>query len=174
MKHLLFTGLICLFSICLMAQSKDCKFVKLKNAQGQISDGVMITSQFGKLYVLKWEGKFAFTYEMRDFYKIMADDKNMTVLKIDSVEFFFTNNLKVTVKVNGSGSIKNSNNKLKPVFDTINFNGVIASDVIEKYFSKAPLKGFLAHGEKDAVLGDSYNEKQQAQSLQAITCLQSQ
>ena len=110
---------------------------------------------------------------MREFYNVFADDKNMTTLRIDSVEFLFNNNVKVTLKVNGSGSIKNSNDKLKPVFDTINFNFLADPSVIDQYFSKAGLMNIVAHGEKDAVLGDDLNAKQQAQSLQAMTCLQS-
>jgi|GEM_PF-4591944 len=172
-KPFLLFFLSLVFPVLLSAQSKDCKFIKLKNADG-ITNGVVVTSQAGKLYVTRWQGKYAASFVMRDFYTIMADNQNMTTLRIDSVEFIFTNNQKVVLKVTGSGSIKNSNSKLKPVFDTISFNLVADAAVVEKYFSKITLKGFLVHGESNSVYGDTYNDKQQAEGLQAFNCLLSQ
>jgi hypothetical protein len=174
MKHFLSGALLCLLSFCAMAQNKDCKFTKIKNAKGQTINCVIVTGQVSKLTLFKAEGKLGVTVALREFFAGTAETVGMLPLRIDSVKFVFADNTTASIKVMGMGNVKNNANAIKPMFDNVNFAFLIDNPAIEKTFGKTAIAAFTVVADKDAQFGDTFNEKQQAQILQAVSCLESQ
>lgn len=172
MKSLIVMGMLAFFSKAALAQKTDCKFAKYRDANGQPIEAIVASGKLGNFLMWKQDGKILLNYTPKLLFGLVADDtKNKIRLRVDSVQFFFDNNTFVTVKVNGSGTLPNINNQLKPGFEQVTFNLLLDSQKLITAFTETKLKGFKVIAEKEAQFADLLNDKQKEIFSKGYACL---
>ena len=159
--------LLCHAVVTGLAQNKDCKFSKAKDASGKIIQVIEVPTRVGKLIVRKNEGKFYLNYWTKAIFVLAADDNNTTELRIDSVAFY-AGAVKNTMPAIGKGDIKNEI-KLKNTFEYIQFEVELNEAMVAK-FTTSKMTEFFVYGEKQAGYRDELAQKNQDKLTNAFGC----
>jgi len=174
MKRLLLIGTMCLFSVSLLAQNNDCKLIDLQGPNKEKLKGIVVKSLTGNLMLYKLNGKLNGQYTMRALFNVLQSSDNMIDLRIDSIRFTYADQPAVTVKVTGTGHTRNSNESLKPIFETVQFTFALDPGPIRTSFEKSPITGFAVFAEKEGQYTELFTPKQQAFFAKNIVCLENQ
>lgn len=158
-----------------LVNTKDCKYTKAQLPDGSKVQMVQSGARFGNFMIGKADGKYTIVYNTKSLISaLITDTKNVASLKIDSVQFLFTDNTVISVKPTlGIGTAPNKSDELQPHLTNVRYGITLEpGSKAEVFLRQTRLKGFRVLAQKDAQYADLLNDKQQAQLLQAFVCAQ--
>jgi hypothetical protein len=154
--------------------SKDCKLIDLQGPNKEKLKGIIVKSLLGNLTLYKLDGKLNGQFTPKNAFFLLGNTNNMIDLRLDSVRFLYADNSTVTLKVTGIGHTRNSNENLKPTFETVRFTFALAPGALRSHFEKAPPIKFTVFAEREGQFDDLFTAKQQAVFAANIICVENQ